>query len=216
MREKSVELRHTQSNKRGGVSKWDKAGREDPKASAVTSRLRTTVRSARVTAFPRLQLLQCPSGGFVRVARGARIRNFVFVGHRRRDERESVRVNHTSAISSRSRACGRRRIGCPAAVLVMRVLFDRRRAWAVRRDGPWQSRQSCIGWLAQLRVVVGAMNIVAIEAGDAAAIHHALHEIVALHAVLVRGAVGEMSESRSRPECGLPASSNPAASVPRR
>ena len=37
-------------------------------------------------------------------------------------------------------------------------------------------------------------DIVASEAGDAAAVHHALDEVVALHAVLVRGAVGEMRE----------------------
>src|SRR5438477_1927545 len=36
----------------------------------------------------------------------------------------------------------------------------------------------------------------AAEAGDTAPIHHALHEIVPLHAILVRGTVGEMCERR--------------------
>lgn len=40
------------------------------------------------------------------------------------------------------------------------------------------------------------MDIVAGEAGDAATIHHALNEVVALHAIFVRGAVGKMSETR--------------------
>ncbi len=35
-----------------------------------------------------------------------------------------------------------------------------------------------------------------LEAGDAVAVHHALHEVVALHPVLVRGAVGEVRERR--------------------
>ena len=48
--------------------------------------------------------------------------------------------------------------------------------------------------LQQIGVVRGAVHIVAAEAGDAARVHQALHEIVALHAVLVRRAVGEMRE----------------------
>src|ERR1700757_3319363 len=39
------------------------------------------------------------------------------------------------------------------------------------------------------------MNIVAGEAGNAAAVHQALHKIIALHTVLVSGAIGEMGES---------------------
>ena len=38
------------------------------------------------------------------------------------------------------------------------------------------------------------MNLVAVETADFAVIHVALHEIVALHAVLVRGKVGELIE----------------------
>src|ERR1035437_1246469 len=39
------------------------------------------------------------------------------------------------------------------------------------------------------------MHIVAIEAGDAAPVHDALHKIVPLHPVLVRRAVGKMREA---------------------
>jgi len=38
------------------------------------------------------------------------------------------------------------------------------------------------------------MNIVAREAGDASAVHYALNEVIALHAILVGGAIGEMRE----------------------
>ena len=38
------------------------------------------------------------------------------------------------------------------------------------------------------------MDVVAGKTGDAVRVHGALHEIVALHAVLVRGAIGEMRE----------------------
>ena len=38
------------------------------------------------------------------------------------------------------------------------------------------------------------MDIVAVKACDATAVHHALHEVIALHAVLVRRAICKMSE----------------------
>ena len=49
--------------------------------------------------------------------------------------------------------------------------------------------------LAKLGVVLRAVYIVAIEASDSAPVHHALHEIIALHAVLMSGAVSEVRES---------------------
>jgi hypothetical protein len=39
------------------------------------------------------------------------------------------------------------------------------------------------------------MNIMAIEARNSAPIHHALNEVIPLHAVLMRGAVSEMHEA---------------------
>src|SRR5215510_15042285 len=50
--------------------------------------------------------------------------------------------------------------------------------------------------LDEVRVVTGAMDIMAAEAGDAAPIHEALHEIISLHAILVTGAFREMRETR--------------------
>lgn len=51
-----------------------------------------------------------------------------------------------------------------------------------------------VGGLPQLRVIVGAVHIVARCAGHAMAVHHALNEIVALHAVFMRCPIGEMQE----------------------
>src|SRR5262245_65383409 len=48
----------------------------------------------------------------------------------------------------------------------------------------------------QVGVVAGAVDVVAAEAGDAARVHQALREIIALHPVLVRRAVREMRERR--------------------
>ena len=38
------------------------------------------------------------------------------------------------------------------------------------------------------------MNIMAREAGDPSAVHYALNEVIALHAILMGGAIGEMRE----------------------
>src|SRR5580692_2257264 len=46
---------------------------------------------------------------------------------------------------------------------------------------------------AELYIVLRAVHVVAIETGYSAAVHHALDEIVSLHAVFVRGTVGDMS-----------------------
>ena len=49
--------------------------------------------------------------------------------------------------------------------------------------------------LAQLRIIVGAMHIVARSAGNTMPVHHALRKVVALHPVLVCSAVGKEVES---------------------
>jgi len=43
---------------------------------------------------------------------------------------------------------------------------------------------SILRWLAQLRVITGAVYIVAVEASHTVAVHHALHIVISLHAVL--------------------------------
>ena len=77
---------------------------------------------------------------------------------------------------------------------VVGVLFDGSSAGTIQRHRSVAVEAKIVGRLAELRVVVGAVDIVAGEAGYAAAVHHALHEIVALHAVFVGGAVGIVRE----------------------
>ena len=79
---------------------------------------------------------------------------------------------------------------------MMRMLFERRRARPVPRAGAVAVQAKFIGRLAELRVVVRTVHIVAIETGDAAAVHHTLREIVSLHAVLVGRAVGKMRKAQ--------------------
>ena len=79
---------------------------------------------------------------------------------------------------------------------VMRVLFDCPGARAVQRKRSMAIEAKFVRRFSQLRVVVRAMRIVAAEACDTATVHHALHEIISLHAILVSGAVRIMGEGR--------------------
>ena len=63
-----------------------------------------------------------------------------------------------------------------------------RRIWAVA------VKADILGGFPQDGVVLCAMHVMTVETGDAACVHQALHEIVALHAVLVRGTVGKVRE----------------------
>ncbi len=54
----------------------------------------------------------------------------------------------------------------------------------------WQPRQRALPLTGEIGDGA-AVHLVAIEAANLAVIHIALHEIVALHAVLVRGEIGE-------------------------
>ena len=56
--------------------------------------------------------------------------------------------------------------------------------------------------LSQIRIVPGAVNIMAVVAGDSTRIHQALHEIIPLHPVLVRGTVAVMCKG-GRPKSVL-------------
>jgi hypothetical protein len=80
------------------------------------------------------------------------------------------------------------------AILVMSVFLQSCGARAVRRAGTMAIETNLAGWLAKLRVVVRAVNIVASSAGHAVPVHGAFNEVVALHSVLVRCTVGEIEE----------------------
>ena len=85
----------------------------------------------------------------------------------------------------------------PGAVgAMMRVRLDARRVRAVRRARAVAGQAQLLGRLQQIGVVRRAVRVVAAEAGHAARVHQALDEVVALHPVLVRRAVGEVRERR--------------------
>ena len=82
-----------------------------------------------------------------------------------------------------------------AAILVMRVFLQSYGVRAIRRIGAVTIEANLVGRLAELRIVVSAVDIVAASAGHAMSVHHALYKVIALHPVLVCGAVGEIEES---------------------
>ena len=77
---------------------------------------------------------------------------------------------------------------------MVRVLLDAGGMRTILCVGAVAGQAKRIARLAHHRRVFRAVRIVATETRDAARIHQALHEIVALHAVLVGGAVGKMRE----------------------
>ena len=82
---------------------------------------------------------------------GARVGNFVFIGHRRRDETERVRVDESVGQTfgfDRGHAAGHA-LAAGAARGVVRVFFDRRGAWAVARHGRVAIQAEFIGRLAE-------------------------------------------------------------------
>ena len=87
-----------------------------------------------------------------------------------------------------------------AAVFVMRVFFKSSSARPVGRQRAMAIQTKLVGWLSELRVISGAVSVVTIEACDSASVHHALHEIVSLHAVLVCGSIRIMKKIRGRAE----------------
>ena len=128
----------------------------------------------------------------------ARVRDLVLVGHRWRDELERVTphvdvgdllfdLRHMAGHTLASGAAGR----------MMRVLLDGRDVVrSVRGTRVVAGDAQVTGRFNQVRIVRRAMDVVAAEAGHTTAIHHALHEVIALHPILVSGALGEVHEIR--------------------
>ncbi len=56
----------------------------------------------------------------------------------------------------------------------------------------FQAHHVC--WLQKVRIVVRPVNVVAAETAHAVRVHGALHKVVTLHAVLVRGSVREVGK----------------------
>ena len=138
----------------------------------------------------------------VGVAGGAPVRNLVLACHRRRDELKlcdrDERVGH--ALRFYLRHVAGDAVATRAYRLVVCVLFQARGVRAIRRVRPMTTEAQFLCQLAQVRVVAGAVDIMAGGAGYAVAIYHALHKIITLHSVLVRSRVSKVDES------GLPES----------
>jgi len=139
--------------------------------------------------------IRSPCGGLIGVAGGASVGNFVLIRHRGRDEREGVSADE----NARNRDLDLGHVACDAfatrgAVFVVRVLCECRLARSVPRARTVAIQAYLVHRLSKLCVVIRAMDIVAVKACDATAVHHALHEVIALHAVLVRRAICKMSE----------------------
>lgn len=107
--------------------------------------------------------------------------------------RVNVCPGHSLGFNRRHVACHALAPG--ASLLVVRMLFERGRVRPIGRARAVAIKANLVRRLYELRVVLGPVDIVACEAGESAPVHHALHKIVSLHAVLVRGAIGKMSEA---------------------
>lgn len=83
-----------------------------------------------------------------------------------------------------------------ARLRVTRVRLERRfartelAAWCVTLEA------HCVSGRSQLRLIFRAVNVVTTETRDTMSVHGALDEVVALHPILVRGAVRKVSEGR--------------------
>ena len=126
------------------------------------------------------------------------IGNVELVRHRGRDETESMRMNHRICRTFRF---NRRHVASDAltprtAVFVVRVFFQCGRSGAVGRHRTVAVQAELVGWFSKLRVVSCSVNVVAVKAGDSAAVHHTLDKIVALHSVFMGCAVWIIKEIR--------------------
>jgi hypothetical protein len=127
----------------------------------------------------------------------AGVRHFQRVCFSRRDELERVAAD----VHIRNGLLDLRHMAIHALAarrtrLVMRMRFDRHRSRTIRRIRVMAFETQHIRGLQQIGIVFGAMHVMATEAAHPMRIHRALHEIIALHPVLVRGAIGEMRECR--------------------
>ena len=131
----------------------------------------------------------------IRVTTGARIGNLELFAHRWRDEPERVAAD----VDIGDRLFDLRHVAGDAvaartAFRMVRVIFDRGRMRAIGRARRVTVETDRCRRLSELGIVLRAVRVMTRRARDAPAIHDALDEIVALHAILVGGAVGKVRE----------------------
>src|SRR5438067_2249089 len=117
----------------------------------------------------------------------------VRVSFSRRDEAERMGTNvHIGNGLLNLRHMAANTLATRAARLVMRMLLDRSGMRPVLGIGAMTGEAHLAWRLAQLRPELGTVHIMATEAGYPAVVHEALNKVIALHAIFVRCAVGEM------------------------
>lgn len=142
------------------------------------------------------ELMRSPLRRLVCMTRRTRVGNAELVGLGRSDEAEGVGcdvVVFNRLFDSRHVACG-----TLAACTAFRVV-------GVLRNGAFQSSRIFFGVAREAKLIAGdgkvrcnvAVNLMTIEATQLTMVHVALHEIVALHTILVRSQVGVLKEIRS-------------------
>ena len=90
----------------------------------------------------------------------------------------------------------RHAIATRRAILVMSMRGKSSRTRSVSPPGRMAIQTNLVGRLAQLRVIIRAMHVVAVIAGNAAPVHHALRKIVSLHSILVRRPIRKMRKTQ--------------------
>ncbi len=131
------------------------------------------------------------------MASGTRVGDFIGIRHCGGDEPEGVATDiHVCNGLFDFRHVTGNALTSGTAHFMVRVLLDGARVRTIGRAGSVAFETQYVGRLDQQSIVVGAVNIMATGAFHAMRVHHALDEIVALHAVFVRRAIRVMCERR--------------------
>ena len=125
----------------------------------------------------------------------ASVRNLQRFGLRGPDEVERVTANlHLpNGLGDLGHVAGNT-LAARTSCRMMRVLLYRWRMRSILRIRTVAPETKSVPWLAHHSRIFRAVRVVATEAGNAAGVHEACDEIIALHAVLVRGPVGIVRE----------------------
>ena len=146
--------------------------------------------------IPCLKRRNRPFRVLVLVTGVAGVGNLQRVGLHRVDEMERMSGHEWPARQFRQYCwhVTRNALATGAICLVMRMRFDGDGVRTVLTIWAVAGAANLVHGFAQHGLVLRAMWIVTAETGDAALIHQALHEIIALHPVFVRSAVRKMGE----------------------
>ena len=123
--------------------------------------------------------------------------DFVLFRHGRVDEGKGVSA-HLDICDCRFNLghVARNALAPRRAVFVMRVLLQSSCPRTIERHRAVAIQAELLGRLSELRVVIRAVYVVATEAGNPVLVHHALHEIIPLHPILMRCAVRKVRKGQ--------------------